>query len=239
MTLQNIIDYCNSIANKEQSGAAPTPDQWQSYFEAANIDYFNLKAGLPQEYKPGHALPRQAWETTQRITDDLRPFKVIYGGEDTAALPIDTHGQMAIPSDYWVVSSVRYRKATVSGCETTIVWRPIEILKDGDLNDRLGSTLKAPDYDYPVCCFFNSYIQFYPKNLQYVTFTYLRRPVTPLYAYTIVNDVPVYDAVNSIQFEYPDNDHLDICRIILGYMGINVREQQLLQYAELMKAKGE
>ena len=239
MNLQEIFDFINYTANKEQTGATCTPFQFQSFISAANIDYYNLKLGLPQEYKPGMTLPRQAWETTQRITDDLRAFKVILGGETTAAQPVDANGQMVIPSDYWAMSTIRYKKAEVDGCTTNLFWRPVEVLKDADFNDRLSSVLKAPDYDYPICCFYNTYIQIYPKNLGYVTFTYLRRPVTPVYGYTIVNDVPVYDAATSTQFEFPENDHLDICRIILGYMGINIREQQLLQYAELMKTKGE
>jgi hypothetical protein len=239
MNLQQIFDYCNNIANKEQTGATCTPAQFQSYIEAANIDYYNLKLGLPQEYRPGQPIPRQAWELTNRMTEDMRRFKVIMGGETTAPATLDSHGQMLIPTDYWMVSSIRYRLVkNTESCGVLIKWRDVDVLKDADFNNRVVSTLKAPDMDYPVCCFYADYIQYYPKTLQFVTFTYLRKPATPVYGFTIANDTPVYDATTSVQFEFPEFDHLDICRLILSYMGINIREQALIQYAELIKNKG-
>jgi hypothetical protein len=62
---------------------------------------------------------------------------------------------------------------------------------------------------------------------------------TPVWGYTLdINDNPIFDPSSSVDIDLPEILLNDISRIIIGYMGINIRENDLIQYAELAKTKG-
>ena len=48
----------------------------------------------------------------------------------------------------------------------------------------------------------------------------------------------ITDGGSSVEYEWEAHLHMDLTRMILGYIGINLREQQLEQYAEQHKAQG-
>src|SRR5580692_12925896 len=64
------------LAKKLLSGGI-SPDAYNVALNVVNTDIFNLKVGLPQEYKPGQPLPRQAYEVSRKITDDVRNLRVL------------------------------------------------------------------------------------------------------------------------------------------------------------------
>ena len=86
--------------------------------------------------------------------------------------------------------------------------------------------------------FHNTYVEYYPNDIGSVDFTYLRNPVSPLWAFTIVDDVAIYDSGNSVQIELPLMLTNQLARIILSYIGINLREEKVVAYAETIKTKG-
>lgn len=251
MNLDELYKFINYITNKEQSGNTIPPDTYNLLLKTANIDVFRVKYGLPQEYKGG-ALPIQAYESIQLITDALSPFKVVMG-EDNPLL-INEDGKAKIPNDYVHYSSLIYKqyvynsgKYVIDECGNEVFiqekskykYRNIEVLKDAEVGDYLSNSLKYPTKENPVCCFYNDYIQFYPKDLHNVIFVYLRLPVTPYYYYEILDDYTYkYIPEKSIELEWREDMHLDIARIILGYIGINLRENDLYQYVEAQKIKG-
>ena len=52
-------------------------------------------------------------------------------------------------------------------------------------------------------------------------------------------DEVVYDEANSVQFEWENNDIIDIIMMILEYCGLNLKEDRILQYSELKKQSGQ
>ena len=68
--------------------------------------------------------------------------------------------------------------------------------------------------------------------------TYLRKPITPIWGYTVVNNRPVYDPVSSVNFEISEDNLNELVFNSLAYFGINMREQQIFQEAELFKQQG-
>ena len=114
----------------------------------------------------------------------------------------------------------------------------IREVKDEMLSYYLENPNRRPTLKYPVAVFYNNFIQFYPTNIRSVVWTYLRYPTVPVWGYTMSAGEAVYDATASVQVELPDSCHMDLVRLILSYRGINLREEQLIQYAEMAKAKG-
>lgn len=227
MTIEDIRLFVNFQLNKHQTGDTLSPGEYNTCLKFVNLEYFKTKYGLPEEYQPGRPLPRQAFEVTQQIMDELGHLKVWKGGPKSPAMLIDINGVAQIPLDYIHCSSIR----TNDG-------RMIEILRDDELGDRITNPIKKPTSKYPVVAFFDTFIQFYPKDLGFCNFTYLRMPATPIWAYTIVNDEPVYDPLNSVELEWPSIAHTDIANAVLKYASLNLREYNMYQSSQIRKEQG-
>ena len=77
-------------------------------------------------------------------------------------------------------------------------------------------------------------IQLYPKVDQYTGFlNYMRRPLKPVYAYTVVGRSITYLPQQSIQLEWRTNDINIILLKALSSIGINLSDQQVMQFSEL------
>ena len=238
--VNRVYELCNFITNKEQMGNTINASEFNTVIHAVNIDFFRQRYGLPQEYVAGQPLPKMSYEVTQKITDDLSHFKVRMG-IDTAAMVVDAQGRANIPSDYVHFSSARYNAIKDNVCGTVnLKARVIEHLTDAQLGDRLGNSIKMPTLRNPVFTMFSNYFQFYPKNLKYVEFTYLRMPRTPVYRVTIYpqTDLEVYDPNTSVNFEYPEDCFNEIVTLCLGYTGVNLRSADIVQYSQMLKEKG-
>lgn len=227
MTIDTAYEFVKDLANKEQKGFIPSAT-FNRYAERAQMEVFMQRYGNPREYQPGRPIPRITYSSTQKIHDDLRPFirKIV--------LHLDRLGRASYPEDYIHLSSIRYT-VTKNGRHEQVA---VKVTPDDRLAYRLSSRLVAPTKEYPICAMFDHYIQFYPENLVGINFTYLRQPMVPKWAFTIVNNREVYDAGNSLDWEFRDQVHNEICMKILSYIGIHLREGDLLQYAELKNQQG-
>ncbi len=115
----------------------------------------------------------------------------------------------------------------------TVIHNGIEVQKTQS-NDLLyvdNSPLTSPTSKYPLYTLANNTITTYP-GLD-VTFTYLRKPANPEWAYTV--DVPtggyIYDQGSSTQFELHATEQTDVIIKILMYSGVVIRDPQIIQTA--------
>lgn len=216
----NINDFYKSVqsfANKEQRGFI-TPSEFNDYASRAVMESFMQKS--------------MAYQSTQKISDDLRPFI------KPVTLDVDAEGKVLYPTDYVHLSSVKYIKVTTVG--KTTVKTPIELtpVDDNELAYRLNSRIVKPSKDYPILTYYDSYMKVFPIDLKRVELTYLRQPVTPFWASTTVNNRPVYDAANSVNIEFPFEVYNELLVKVLSYVGITLREGVLMQYAENKNQQG-
>lgn len=248
MNLGQIFELVNFIANKDQTSDTITADQFSDIIlPAVNIMFFKKKYGLPEDYQVGQPFPRQAWELTQKMSDDLRKFKV-----KQPAWAINNTGAAVIPSDYVHRSSITKTYIPYPGAAPKIV--VVEELTDSEAAARRSNSVVMPTLENPICVFQSSYIQFYPENLQSVEFTYLRLPKTPFFDYNIANDeyvflpqgqfhngsnLPAGTPSRTVELEWPEETHIDYVNRILSYVGINLREEQLINFAAQAKSSGE
>ena len=228
MNVNEIRDWVNFELNKHQSGNTLNQDEYNLCLAWANLEYFKTKYGLPEQYRPGMPIPSQAWAVTQENIDALTPFLMSLGGRDLPQLKVDIDGRATIPSDYVHYSSIRYNG------------KAVEVISNDVIGDRLQSSIVYPDKKYPVCSFYgNGYLQFYPTDLGFVSFDYLRLPATPYWAATIVNDEYVYNPNKSVQFEWSPITHTDLANLVLKYASENIRDFQMTQIASVRQDKGQ
>ena len=241
--VDTVLELVNFISNKEQSGNTMKIPQYNLIIELVNIDILKKTYGLPEEYQPGQPLPRVSYEITKKIMDDLKHLKVRMG-VDVPVLTLNQYGRADIPTDYLHLSSARYRYFTKNKCGNAVEkTNDIELLTDAQIGDRLGNSITMPTKKHPCMAIYSNYFQFYPEDLKQVELTYLRLPRTPYYNATLVSganeDYYDFSETGSQHFEYPTDTLSDIVMKILSYIGINIREQQVTQYAEMKSEKGD
>jgi hypothetical protein len=230
MTLFEQWELVNYIANKDYSGNVISPDRFGQLVKVVDLDLFKVKMGLPEDYQPGAPISRQYLDATKRLTDETRFLK-----KRVAAQPV-TLGIVAYPADYFGGNSIRYGYQRQVDGSTKVLWKPVEELTEDQYSDRAGNFTKEPTVKNPVCVTRSDGIHIYPASIVQVDFTYIRYPVEPVFAY--VQQTGYITAGASTEYEWPKHLHRDLTMMILSYIGINIREQQLEQYAEQHKAQG-
>jgi hypothetical protein len=237
--VQNINDIyllCYTLADKYQSRQL-SDDEFNQFIDASNLDLWKLKVGLPEEYQVNAPFARQAWQVTNKISDDMRYFVT------QVDINKDAAGIFEYPADYGAFSSMRYNRIlNDENCGTPDQkTRTVELVTDAELSERLDNTIIPPDYDYPVGAWYATGWKVYPTIINKVNLTYLRLPTTPYRNYTVdpATDLTTYNPVGSVQLDYPKTLWVDFAYIVLKKMSINIRSEDLYQYAAQRQLSGQ
>ena len=242
MNINDFREFILFVAKKAQSGANPTPSQFNLAVERSFVGWVMKRYGNPADYSPGRPIPRVAWQQSQKISDDLRflitkrvfPVSAVGGvsyPDGSTVLDIDSN----VAPEYLHASSFRYNY--IKGTSQKEV--SIDSIKDNELGSTLGSSIVAPTKRFPKCSYYDGYVQFYPKDLQQIIFTYLRMPVTPVWGFTLdSNNRPVYDPLTSVDLESGSESVNDIAMGTLALLGVSIKEPFLFQTSEQFKQIG-
>jgi hypothetical protein len=190
-----------------------------------------VKMGLPEDYQLGAPISRQYLDATQRLTDETRFLKKRVAAQAVAG------GVVAYPSDYFGFDAIRYGYQRQVDGSPKVIWKPVEPLTEDQYSDRAGNSIKEPTAKNPVCLIRSDGIYVYPTSIPQVDFAYIRYPVDPVFDY-IQETGYITEGSSPTEYEWPVHLHRDLTMMILGYMAINIREEQLQKYAEQHKAQG-
>lgn len=234
MTIDKIYNLVSYILNKEQFTGKFKKADFNTLAEFVMYDAIRERYGLPEGTFRG-GVRDVSRETTRNMTDDLRHLKVWMGGNSTP-LQINADGRATFPQNYLHYSSLRYVYDYVYDEEHRSKEVEVEVLFDNELGDRLSNPNRTPTKKNPVCVLYSTFMQFYPKTLKRVHFTYLRKPVAPVYETTqaTVNgeDIETYSASSSTQLELPEDMHFDFVRLMCQHIGIHLRAGEIAGYAQ-------
>jgi len=230
MTLFEQWELVNFIANKDYGGNVVEPDRFNQLVKIVNLDLFKIKMGLPEEYQLGVPISRQYLDATQRLTDETRFLKTRVAAQTV------TVGVIAYPANYFSLNAIRYGYQRIIDGVSTVLWKTVEVLTESEYSDRAGNWTKLPSAKNPVCVVRSDGVYVYPIIIPQVDFTYIRYPITPVFVY--VQAAGYITAGASTEYEWPVHLHMDLTSRILSFIGINIREQELQQYAETHKQQG-
>jgi hypothetical protein len=160
---------------------------------------------------------REQFEATQIISDKLRLFA------KTVAIPL-TDGKGAIEG----LHPISVYDADGNACSPVITaaWH----LKTKD-------PMFGAEADQPIYRIWDNVIWVLPLEKVAVTVEYLKAPVEPKFNYTIVNDKYVYNAVDSVDVEFPDILMSDLVNRVAGNLGMQIRQGDMVQYANMEEQK--
>lgn len=161
MTLYQLWETVNYIAGKFPNGGAITPARLNTILPQVSAEYF------------ADCYRRRDW-------DALRSFRKTVG-EGSVPLVI-TDGTTTLPSDYYRGGDGYYSR----GDENV----RIEFVDDETWNNRLSHKIEIPAANYPIAKIQDGSIHFRPKNINYVKFSYLSKPVDPFMDYCVDSTNP-------------------------------------------------
>jgi len=112
----------------------------------------------------------------------------------------------------------------------------VKMINEDELSNRLNSQIDPVTYTAPVGEMVQlRKIQLYPKtNLYTGTVSYMRKPIKPVYGYTVVGGrTIVYDPATSTQLEWRESDVNMVLLKALSSIGINLSDAEVSQFAEV------
>lgn len=204
MIIDQVFELVKQLAAKNQSGGYLTPDEFDRYALLAQSDKleFELAKATDTTFKNG----------------SLESFKV------NADTPV-VNGIVATPSDYRYFDSARFNNFS-SGALTI---SPFEELTTDEFNFRLGSELDKPTQFYPMLTVRDNEIELSPTSIDIINLNYIKNPLNPIWAYTVVNNRRVFDEANSVDFTFKEEDISDLVYRISILLGIQLRDSDFTQ----------
>lgn len=213
------VQFC---ANKSQNGNI-TPDQFNALAPVMQISVISDLIGNEKEYKPHDPTPRYGYNINDKVRADL--LEIMVSPTTTAVAA----GIAPYPAD------LLYLDTSITTTNGVIMH---EVTSD-EVAILNNSQIKPPTVQYPFYVTYSDGIYVYPSSIASIKLSYVRKPIDPKWNYTIVNEVPVYSASGSQDFELNEMVHLRICSKILAAVGVNLSMADLTAYAVAMEASGQ
>jgi hypothetical protein len=223
MKIDDIHGFIKFLTKKARTGYF-SPEEIDDAVNWASLDLFNELYGLRYLNQPQRAVPLTAYEINQKNKDDLRVFI-----ENKYAMAL-TNGIGDLPADYIHWSMMQ----TTNDNKT----KEVKVIDDAKWSSRINRVTAAPSKSSPVCRIYNSKVEFSPTDLLNITLTYLKKPTTAKWAYTVVDGRPVWDQGNSVDFEWGEENSMEIISRALTFLGVNLEDVNLQQYTRYRKEAG-
>jgi hypothetical protein len=198
------------VMNKSQSGNTVAPAQFSLVADQAQLQVYEED--------------RLVFLKTGESSDYLDWFL-----KNTIINPNPLTGYGSYPNDFQHTAGVR---AYYNGVE-----RPVELVENKAWGEVQASELMTPTRLFPKYTEFLSEYRFLPKNIGIVMLDYWKRPAVPVWKYTIVNNVPVYTPVGSVDFEWEAFSFNRVLSVYLQLCGCNLKDKDLSQFANEFKSE--
>ncbi len=211
MNLNDIFNFINFYINKFTGS-------WYTIEELEDLLDFGQMA-LYSDIKPKYA-------TSQLIKDALSPFRETYNFTTQISgyviVPDSTYLDLLDIQIYFQVSN-------------RTVYYPVDLVNEDTRAQRLNSqidpvTITSPIGEQTAPRTF----RLYPTGVYNGNVTYLRRPVKPVFGYSVISGrIIVYDPNTSTQLEWRETEIPSIIIKALSSIGINIGSQEVMQWSEI------
>jgi len=205
--------YVEFVSNKVQSGNSVTPSQFNELAHRAQMQVFEKD--------------RTVFVAEQIASDYLKNFlkRKTFTGPFLA-------GEFSLPLDFEHTNSMRSYRIRKDGKTNE---REIIEVKNADWGEILGSSLFEANTVFAKFSQFKNIMRVVPKDLSTVTLEYFATPARPLWAFTTINGRPVYDAANSVDFEWDEFAMNNVAAYYLALIGVNLKDAELSQFTQQYK----
>ena len=218
----NIVNLVNSIRNIDLNGNDFTASEWSDFITSNSQKLFSKLLGVPDLYQVNAPIERRGAEVSRVIEKMLRPFYVretvsVSGGS------VDLTGK-----------NIGYFLA----CEpSTISGRGFDELSPSEVAERQADTITMPTEKDPALEYSDDVtILIYPSTITSVVLKYYKFPTDAVVAFTTDGTTlrKTYDSGSSTETGWETPELIEIARMILRDVGINMTRGDITQYAQTM-----
>jgi len=213
--INTIYNLMRDIVRK-QRGAMLTVDKAMQALDAGQLLKFEA------DFK--------SYAQTQTIHDSLRVFKVTNQSFYSAG-----NGEVIFETDYLHMLA-----------DLSVVWgsffQPVNFVNPEEKAEAINSQLRAISTAEPIAEETSDGFILYPEYYYAGRYSYLRRPATPVLDVTYSGTdgrTVTYNPLTSVQLEWKDNYINSVIAYALQYIGINMDEQAVLQFSQLIGKQSE
>lgn len=204
--------------NRNQNGGMPNPSEFNNLCYISQINVINR-----------HVAKKDGVEAYTWSADEIAAIK-----KTTTATP-STYA-VTRPTDLMYLLTIEYPYTeSIDGVVIT-KHKQVDMIREGELNRRINSAITYPTKEYPMGKWTNTGYDIYPE-LESVRINYVRMPEKPIWGSTTnARGREVFDEASSTDFELPESMVHELALEILSQMGLNVREAEVVQYANTLKS---
>lgn len=228
----DLYNFVNVLANKAQDGAFTIPE-YNTAAYAASVQLWEEYIGEIQRYQYGNPVPPVAYAKTNKIETDMMPFRESLEEVSSSSLGVILLSDLSYNVGY-VTDMFKFSGASIYPCVRTNEQR---------LANVLTSSIITPTSEFPYYMVDNLTIKVYPAAVGTYKVTYLKKPLKKDVKYTLSGGRPVITPVTaptnpSEMLEWNQQNFNDLAVRILSFLGINLKDGELMQYSELKQRQG-
>ena len=242
MTIDEVYRLVQTFANKEQRGFI-TPSEFNLLAKQAELELYNKRLSLIKEKNPTRKSQGIYAEglTPELAKQDISRFFSFVRRNVGSATQSYQGGSASVDADY--IENIMYSQDESFNIATNI---PIEIVEAKDVNQVLRSSLVSPSMMYPIALMTKTsgngiQLNIFPENILSIViyYYYYDNVNSPKWSYATVAGKPVYDVTSSRQFSISPRVHGELVIKILEYLGVTIREADVVQYAQGSEVKAD
>jgi len=208
----DLYKYVNFIVSEDAYGNTFNPSEFDNLLKILSISYHQrLVLQYEADKIQTHSIRRFKTDSTQPVVDGL------------ASLPADYHYLSTALAQYESDGEYKYSV--------------LPILSDEAFALRLKSPIKRATEKNPFCRIKVNKLEVLPEIISFVRVMYIRKPLVPNFVLTLdADDNPtVYTSQSIVELDFEDYDKIKIAHEILSLRGVNLKEPNLVQFAEILK----
>ena len=239
MTIDEIYRLVQTFANKEQRGFI-TPSEFNLLAKQAELELYNKRLSIIKEKSHTKKIAGIYREisSSELAKQDIASFYRIQEVAITNS-PLSYKGAFGTIDTHYIdtIFCLPDKEHNIS---TNI---PVDIVEPKDVNQILRSSLVKPSIEFPVALISQGNgdvtISVFPEVITNIIVYHYLNNNNPKWNYITVAGKPVYDSFNSNDFKISERTHGELVVKILEYLGVTIREPEVVQYAQGSELKAD
>ena len=218
-----------ALANKEQRGYI-TPQEFNLFADLAQTEIFEQYFYDINQFRRVPGNNHEFSDPLKNLDQKISIFEIY----DTKLSPVNIYSDIILPDNVYRLGMIRVK---YRGNPKTIIAEKIDLRQLMTYNNapltKSNKMIGAYYTQYPTNDGDNR-IKIYPtvsqdENVDYTLISYIRKPAQPKWAYVVINDKPIYNGTNAVDFELHPSEESELVYRILVLAGIAIEKTQLIQ----------
>ena len=239
MVIDEVYKLVQTFANKEQRGYI-TPSEFNLLAQQAELELYNKRLKIIIEKSQPKKAAGFYNETLSYdvARQDLSAFlnTTSVSVSDSSSPHLGSIGNLK--TDY--IEAIYTAVDEEHSIHTNI---PVDIVEPKDVAHVLRSNLVKPSFEYPIALIGKSgenevkKISVFPEEISSVLVYHYSYDNKPTYGYVTIAGKPVFNFSTSAQLKISSRCHGEVVVKILEYLGVTIREAEIVQYAQANEIK--